>query len=259
MGPASPYNRGMKIVYLSPHFDDAALSCGGVIWDQVQSGQEVEVWNIFAGNPPPGELSLYAQVHHKIWELTFDEVVPSRQKEDDAAMAVLGALSRNFDFPDAIYRKHPKTGEPMYTSREELFGGLNPGDEPIIRHLAAILAKLLPAGGIVVAPLTVGNHVDHQLVRIVSELLPVRVWYYPEFPYTREFLNEIQALIPRNYHSIISPVSQSGLAAWQESVAAYQSQISTFWSSTAEMRLELAQHAAKFGGVTFWRPQDQVG
>lgn len=254
MTRAFPYNFAMNFIYLSPHLDDAALSCGGLIWDQVQAEQNVEVWNIFAGFPPPGELSLYAQVHHKIWGVTVEEVVPSRQLEDASAMAILGVQARNFDFPDAIYRKHPKTGEPMYTSHEDLFGTLNHGDDVIIRRLVTLMADILREESILVSPLTVGNHVDHQLVRVVAELLPNQVWYYPEFPYTREYSAAIPELIPNGYQALITAVTDLGLNAWQESVAAYTSQISTFWSSTAEMRDGIANHADQFGGVTLWHP-----
>ena len=252
---SSPYNHAMVFVYLSPHLDDAALSCGGLIWDLVQAGKSVEVWNIFAGYPPPGEFSLYAQVHHKIWELTAEEAINSRRKEDAAAMRILGARVRHFNFPDAIYRKHPKSGEPMYISREDLFGGVNPGDEAIIRRLSLLLIEALPRDCVLVSPLTVGNHVDHQLVRVVAEILPIKAVFYPEFPYTREFSAVIPELVPEKYQGSALPVSQRGLAAWQESVAAYTSQISTFWSSLDEMYAEISHHSNQFGGVTLWHPQ----
>jgi len=42
----------MHWIYLSPHLDDAVLSCGGIIWQQVQSGHQVEIWTICAADPP---------------------------------------------------------------------------------------------------------------------------------------------------------------------------------------------------------------
>jgi LmbE family N-acetylglucosaminyl deacetylase len=33
----------MRWIYLSPHFDDAVLSCGGLIFDQAQAGTPVEI------------------------------------------------------------------------------------------------------------------------------------------------------------------------------------------------------------------------
>jgi len=246
----------MDIIYLSPHLDDASFSCGGLIWDQVQAGLNVEVWTIFAGYPPPGEFSLYAQVHHKIWELTAEEAIDSRRNEDVAAMNILQVKFRYFDFPDAIYRKHPKTGEPLYTSREELFGGVHIGDHALLRQLTIMLADSLHDESVLLSPLSVGNHVDHQLVRMVSEMLPIQPLYYPEFPYTQEFFAVIPDLVPANYRQGSAVVSTQGLAAWQNSAAAYTSQISSFWASAEEMRKEIVDHADQFQGVTFWHPQE---
>ena len=246
----------MDMIYLSPHLDDASFSCGGLIWDQVQAGMNVEVWTIFAGYPPPGEFSLYAQVHHKVWELTAEEVINSRRSEDAAAMNILQAKFRYFDFPDAIYRKHPKTGEPMYTSREELFGGVHPGDQALLRRLSTMLVDSLHEDCVLISPLTVGNHVDHQLVRMVAEMLPIQPLFYPEFPYTQEFSAAIPTLVPGGYETATAVVSAQGMAAWKESAAAYTSQISTFWASKEEMGKAIAKHSGQFQGVSLWHPQE---
>jgi len=246
----------MKIVYLSPHLDDAPFSCGGLIWDQIRAGMDVEVWTIFAGYPPTGEFSLYAQVHHKVWGLTAEEVIDSRRKEDAAAMQVLQVPMRYFDFPDAIYRKHPKTAEPMYTSREELFGGVHIGDQALLRRLSTLLAGSLPNRCILLAPLTVGNHVDHQLVRLAAEMMPVQLLFYAEFPYTKEFSSVIPTLVPHNYQRSSLPVSEGGMVAWKESVGSYSSQISTFWSSLEELGEEIKRHSDAFDGISLWHPDE---
>ena len=221
----------MEFVYLSPHLDDATWSCGGLIWEQVQAGINLEIWNIFAGYPPPGELSIFAQVHHKVWGLTAEEVVDSRRREDADAMKILGAKNRYFDFPDAIYRKHPKTSEALYVSHEDLFGGLDAGDDAIVRQLSSLLVDALPKDCVLVAPLTVGNHVDHQLVRSVAEILPNQVIYYPEFPYSREFSQIIPDLVPASHHVVELAISQRALKVWLHSAECYASQLSTFWTS----------------------------
>jgi len=244
----------MKHILLSPHFDDAALSCGGLIWDLAQSGTDLEVWTICAGLPPTQQLSDFAAEMHARWQLSVEQAVQARREEDAAAMTRLNAPARYFTVPDAIYRRHPKTGEFLYTSGEELFGGLDPGDAAAVRLLAGTLAEALPGGEVrLIAPLTVGNHVDHQLVRAAAEQLAVPIAYYPDYPYSREHrAEEIAALAPPGYHPLAYPVSADGLAAWQDSSAAYGSQISTFWASEAALREELAVHCARFHGVTLW-------
>jgi LmbE family N-acetylglucosaminyl deacetylase len=243
----------MKWIYLSPHLDDAAYSCGGLIFDQIRSGVDVEVWTICAGDPPEGGYSLFAQVHHKIWGLTAQEAVKARREEDAKALKILGVQGRYFDVPDAIYRKNPKTGEQLYTNGEALFGGLEAGDEALVRRLALLLARDIPQTAVVVSPLTVGNHVDHQLVRAVAERLERPIQYFPDFPYTREHAGAIDALVSPGMERISTSISKPGMTAWQESIAAYQSQISTFWDSVDQMRVDIQKHAEKFGGTALWR------
>ncbi|MEZ4728018.1 MAG: PIG-L family deacetylase [Caldilineaceae bacterium] len=40
-------------IYLSPHLDDVALSCGGQIFGATRTGQRVLIVTITAGDPPP--------------------------------------------------------------------------------------------------------------------------------------------------------------------------------------------------------------
>ena len=54
----------MRWIYLSPHFDDAVLSCGGVIFEQSRQGIQTEIWTIFAGSPPHSVFSLDPNVVH---------------------------------------------------------------------------------------------------------------------------------------------------------------------------------------------------
>ena len=51
----------MVRIYLSPHLDDAALSCKGSIKQQTQAGERVEVWTVCAGEPPDGPLSMFSR------------------------------------------------------------------------------------------------------------------------------------------------------------------------------------------------------
>jgi len=244
----------MKTIYLSPHFDDAALSCGGLIWEQIQAGRAVEVWTICAGTPRADvQPSDFAAEMHARWQLSPEEVVASRKIEDSAAMEVLGVQARYFDLLDAIYRQQLRTDEYLYTSDEELFGGIHPGDRDNFRQLAIRLANALPDGEIcLVAPLTVGNHVDHQLVRVAAEQLSVPISYYPDYPYTRTYHGSIPNLVPEGWERREISISEEGLAAWQDSAGAYISQISTFWKDEADMRKQIEIHSETFNGMTLY-------
>jgi LmbE family N-acetylglucosaminyl deacetylase len=56
-------------IFLSPHLDDAVLSCGGLLAQLTQQGQAVRVINIFAGIPPANRpLSAFARYQHRQWQ-----------------------------------------------------------------------------------------------------------------------------------------------------------------------------------------------
>ena len=82
-----------KHIYLSPHYDDAALSCGGSIHKQTRQQEPVAVITVFAGTPdlPNSALSELAQAVHK--KFTFlnpnpspQHIVAARRQENEQAM-----------------------------------------------------------------------------------------------------------------------------------------------------------------------------
>lgn len=168
-------------VYLSPHLDDAALSCGGAIGRQGEAGEGVLVVTICTGAPPPGgPFSDLARAFHAAWGLSPAEAVAARLREDEAAMAALGADALWVGELDAIYR-HPAA----YAARETLFSAPAPDDPllPALRRLVGALRERLP-GATFYAPLGVGHHVDHQLTcGAALEAAGEPLALYEDFPY----------------------------------------------------------------------------
>jgi LmbE family N-acetylglucosaminyl deacetylase len=245
----------MNWIYLSPHFDDIALSCGGLVWEQNRTGETVESWTICAGEVPPGPLSPFAASLHARWE-TSQNAPAERRAEDLAACRAMGAISRHFDLPDCIYRRNPADAAHLYTSEEAIFGPLHPAEEGLVAQLAADLENLLPASATVVCPLTLGGHVDHRLTRAAAEKINRSMWYYADYPYVLNQAHQLKILRQSGWQSADFPVSESGLEAWITSVAAYTSQVSTFWPDNASMRAALCDYwHGSDGGVRLWRPK----
>jgi LmbE family N-acetylglucosaminyl deacetylase len=178
----------MKHVYLSPHLDDAALSCGGAIHRRWAMGEQVLVITIFAGSFEGGPSS-FAREQHGYWG---DPPRPMalRRAEDLAALARLGAETQHLEYLDAVYRAGPE-GQWLYPNLATLVGGICSLD-PIygdgIQELADRLTGLAPPGtpAVFYAPLGAGGHVDHQLVYLAArELLErgYRVAFYEDHPY----------------------------------------------------------------------------
>ena len=242
----------MLWIYLSPHFDDAALSCGGLVWEQVRAGDSVSIWTVCAGEPPATELSPFAQELHARWE-AGDDAPSQRKVEDLNSCQRLGAASRYFDIPDCIYRRHPGTGRFLYASEAALSGPVQPGDDQTIARLREELGRAYQPGMNLVCPLAIGNHVDHQLTRLVLEGMRRSLWYYADYPYVEQGRVQVEELERAGWVSQHFSISQAGLLAWQDSIAAHASQISTFWRGETEMRQAIAAYLGGNNGFRLWR------
>lgn len=263
----------MHWIYLSPHLDDIALSCGGLVWEQVQQGHTVSIWTICAGDIPEGPLSPFAQSLHARWQ-TEEQAPAHRRQEDLASCAILGAVARHFGLPDCIYRRRPDMARPdtsgrdtrptgvsepatqsewLYDAEEALWIPVDPAEAPLIRELSDELAYLLPPQAEVVCPLAIGGHVDHRLTRAAAELLQRRLWYYADYPYAADHPEKLAELRQAGWQTTCLAISHGAFQAWAGSVAAHTSQISTFWSDLEQMKIDLNAFAQAQGGACLWR------
>lgn len=242
----------MNWIYLSPHFDDVALSCGGLVWEQVRAGDAVSIWTICAAAPDPSQsFSPFAHSLHERWG-TGPASVVARRTEDIASCQVIGASYRHLPLYDCIYRSDAQ-GQYYYASEEALNGPLHPDDAARAAQLIQLKTEQLPADARVVCPLALGNHVDHQLTRLAAEQTRCQLWYYADFPYVLKQPGQLQALAQAGWKRTCTPLSAAGLSAWQGCVAAHASQISTFWADEAAMRVAIAEYALQDGAVCLWQ------
>lgn len=241
-------------IYLSPHLDDVALSCGGQISMQTAAGQSVLIVTIAAGDPPLVPLSEFARLLHDRWELVADTVA-RRRAEDMAACQILGADYLHWDIPDCIYRQHPVTGELLYLSRDAIFGEVHPAEFGLVDELIHRLANL-PQHHRLLAPLTVGHHVDHQLTRLAAErCFGSGIWYYEDYPYVRE-AGALATVIPpasSDWQAHVIPLNQTAVQARVEAIAAFASQISTFFNGRQELEEQINNAVQAVGGERIWQ------
>ncbi len=258
-------NGTMNWIYLSPHLDDAALSCGGLIWEQAQSGEAVSIWTLCAGEPPAGPLSPFAETLHARWQ-TGSQTLIQRRQEDITACQALSAAYRHFSIPDCIYRRagdwqapqagdaSQDAGEFLYASEEALTSPIHPAETGLVDRLRDELATTLPPGAQVVCPLALGGHVDHRLTRAAAHGLVERLWYYADYPYVVRHPEQLEQLRQEGWEGVISPITSSGLEAWIKAVGAYGSQVSTFWPDLPAMEAAISDSCKEFGGGMLWRP-----
>jgi LmbE family N-acetylglucosaminyl deacetylase len=238
----------MRWIYLSPHLDDAVLSAGGWIYDQTQAGNTVEIWTFMCGLPDTTELSDFAMMIHKQWELTTaEEVVRVRRQEDINAAKILGAQTVHFDFLDCIYRRG-KSGEWLYTG---ISMDPHPEDADYPSKIAEAISARLKPDDQLLAQFTVGKHVDHVLVRRAAELLGRPLHYVADIPYLFNYPDDLdpnRAGMKETVHA----VSEAGVQLWQDAVAAYSSQMTMLFPSLDAMRQQISDYAAQNYGLRIW-------
>lgn len=253
-------------LYLAPHLDDAVLSCGGLIHRQVQTGERVLVLTVFAGDPEPGIRSPFVEYLVQVWQAPGDNPVPMRRAEDLAAAARLGAQALHWPYPDCIFRHHPESGEPLYPTRDSIYGEVHPIERAaLVSDLAARLSAFCheqqPAT--VYSLLTAGHHVDHQIVQLASRRLEQAGWpvrYYEDYPYVEDpaCLKVALRAAGGAWQAEIEALTPADLEARIEAVACYASQLAGLFGGEQEMRERLRAYAWSLTGEgpaeRYWRP-----
>jgi len=254
--------------FLSPHYDDIALSCGGTAALLAGEGRAPEVLIVFGAEPGRGEaLSDYAAAMHRTWGLDSSEVNARRQSEERAASVFLGTTFRVLPFRDAIYRGDAYLGD------DDLFGPVAADDVMLPGAIAgaAELAHAPDPATRIYAPLAVGRHVDHQLVFTAGVQLAREgwdVWFYEDLPYALRdgALRDRLATASVNLTpaAIIDVTATWG--AKMDAILAYPSQLPAIFSSVGSTgrRLEIDALLRAYAerpdhdtlGERFWRLGD---
>jgi LmbE family N-acetylglucosaminyl deacetylase len=262
---AAGRDRPIGTLFLSPHLDDAVLSCGGQIHRRAAAGERVVVLTVFAGTPEGGPTLLAAELH-SLWGLPAEpsEALAARVAEDDRALAVLHAEPERWGLIDAVYRgRAAPTGltEASYPTLRSLFGP--PRDQEDERGLARVIAELLralPPAAAVYAPLGVGRHVDHVLVqRAATEVFRdhERLLFYEELPYARRLFSVRRALRAAavgsaSWSAEIVPLTAGEIDAKCRAIACYASQLAPVYRDEDHLR-RAVKAALHRGGERSWR------
>jgi LmbE family N-acetylglucosaminyl deacetylase len=181
------------VYFISPHLDDAVFSAGGLM-SLLSTKTKVSVINVFTegGQKKP---TLSARMY--LWQsriLDPKKLFELRKLEDSYALSTLKITPLNLGIIDSLWRV-----------KNDIFQGLIPElnavyptyqlhiakgkpakeDQPLMMELLKTLQKQIPSKAIVFAPLAVGNHVDHVIVRDTSAKLKNKVIYWSDYPYNQ--------------------------------------------------------------------------
>jgi LmbE family N-acetylglucosaminyl deacetylase len=257
-----------RIVFVSPHLDDAALSCGASIWSLGRAGCTCEVVTLFAGETT-GPVSSFARRFNAVCSLTI-EGTNQRRCEDREAMAALAAEMDHWPTLDAIYRTDDN-GRPLYPSRSALFRALQPDDDALVERLAGepYVASAVARADALVVPLAIGGHVDHVIARRCIEMFmcahPCRAQliFYEDLPYAcRATRRQREARVPLGFSPVVARLSAEAFDAKARAILCYRSQAGMLRRAGRTCVQQLLEHAASIepGSLSerFWVPATHV-
>jgi LmbE family N-acetylglucosaminyl deacetylase len=250
----TPYDH----VYLSPHLDDAVLSCGGAIASYTAAGARVLVITICTAIPTRDQLGPLAEEFHGDWNLKHEEAVTARLQEDILAMQRVGADYLWVGALDAIYRKPFQ-----YDTRETLFGSPL-SDDPLYGELASLFPMVQQhlAGATFYAPLGVGLHVDHQVTfEVASQVFHGNLALYEDVYYAL-LPGEVEkrmAMLPGHYIASTVDISNQ-LQRKIGAIDAYASQVPELFGGSEAMTTAISAYAERLRpadgsyGERIWLP-----
>ena len=115
---------------------------------------------------------------------------------------------------------------------------------------------LAPADQLV-SPLSLGNHVDHRLVRAAAERASRRAGCTLVLPRLSLRCPDRGCIIGKDGRGLENEcreVSREALKVWQDAVASYVSQLSTFFKDRADLDASLETYWQSGGGACLWHP-----
>ncbi|WP_337059687.1 PIG-L deacetylase family protein [Kineococcus sp. G2] len=185
----------LRYVFLSPHLDDAVLSCGNLLL-ALGEGADVTVCTLFTEQSTPHTASARAYLR-QCGAGSAAQLYARRRAEDAGVLARVRATRVHAGLDDALFRKRsgaaaarlarllPELGHVYPTYRWHVAAGrVSRADRHVVRAVSEVVERLAaPAPTVLVAPLGVGRHVDHVLVRDVAARVGGDVLYYADLPY----------------------------------------------------------------------------
>lgn len=184
------------VYFISPHLDDAVLSCGGLIHEFTKKKVPVTVVTVFTSAHGKKATLSARRFLKKCGEVDTDTLFEKRRKEDITILKKSGVKYVHLGCIDGTWRMYkvpsklrkllgnllPEFIHLYPTFLHVVSGKLHSEDTKNMNTVAMKLKNLVPKNAVIFGPLAIGNHVDHVFVReVLSEF--ENVIYWSDFPY----------------------------------------------------------------------------
>lgn len=236
------------MVVLSPHRDDAAFSCGLLLSLCAGRGVPVRIVNVFTRSEYAPYLALDPATE------PLDIVSAARREEDLALLRCLGPACSmdDLDLLDAPVR--------LGLTVERVLS--DPLSSAEVAKAAEALARNLSMGAgadataLVFAPLALGDHVDHRIVREAAcKAFPCeRLAFYEDLPYAARLPGDAPGAAVRDLLHGSDLTQPIVVAAPDGNNGALKRELAMLYPSQIEQGVadEMASYADRVGGERFY-------
>jgi LmbE family N-acetylglucosaminyl deacetylase len=228
-------------LFVSPHLDDVAFSCGGTLIRLIREGWQVRLCTVFTASVVwPQGFALACQLDKGL-SADMDYMALRRMEDDEFARLAGVADSCHLNFMEAPHRG--------YRDAADLFLGVHHGDE-VWRELAGELTELAQDCGAIFAPQGLGNHVDHlQVILALQQAgLSDRAVWYTDTPYAIRFPSACPS--PLLSGDLKKQSVTIELQRKIEGCRAYRTQVPFQFGSEERMERKLVEFHGRQGGYS---------
>lgn len=175
-----------SFVFLSPHLDDAVLSCGDLMEHLKKNNKEIQVVSFFT-QARANILSPFIRLFLSRCDSDNAEALfAQRRQEDTNALHLFHAKLIHYNYLDAGWRTNSKGF--YYPTVEDVFSGTIHPDEKLLslkitKRLLFLQKQARFKKTMFFAPLGIGNHVDHVIIHKASQSLQSPMLYWEDVPY----------------------------------------------------------------------------
>jgi LmbE family N-acetylglucosaminyl deacetylase len=237
-------NGTSRLIVLSPHLDDAVLSCGALM-NHARTETSVTVVTFFTeGDEPPYTYGARRYLH-KTRDRHANGLFLARRAEDQSVLDAAGISYIHVGLKEIMFRRRtqPLLNRFPWASKlipelsyayptlhlHVLRGGICPDDLSTIRSVLETIEHLsAESSTFFLAPMGVGGHKDHILVRTAAELSRKQVAYYSDFPYNIRSSAD-QSFVRRN--SLTRATWSQDISTKLSLIRGYQTQVDNLFPS----------------------------
>lgn len=162
-----------RLLILSPHSDDTAFSLGGLLAE----GSAFQGWR-------KHQLTLFVRSCHAPyapWLDGVEAITTARSREDDAFCACHDISLRRLDLDETLVRGYPSVAS--------IFAPRQPHEDALFARTCREVEQAVTSFDMVLAPLGIGGHIEHVLVREACRRVRPDALYYEDLPYAGDFSN----------------------------------------------------------------------